>query len=77
MGGPLLGATLYSIGGFQLPFYVTGGCLAVLSLLTYFVTPSKENFEPDKRWSPHAGIPQIYELKYSDCLSNTVSYTTS
>lgn len=77
MGGPLLGATLYSIGGFQLPFYVTGGSLAILAVLTYFVIPNTENFEPDKRWYPHAEIPQQHELKYSECLSNTVSYPSS
>jgi hypothetical protein len=76
MAGPLLGSVLYAIGGFQLPFYVTGGGLFLLTILTLFTLPDQENFAPDMRWSPNSGVHKKNELKYSECLSNTVSYPT-
>lgn len=70
MAGPLLGSLLYAIGGFQLPFYVTGAALFLLTILTFFTLPEKENFAPDLRWSPNTGVMKKNELKYSECLSN-------
>ena len=72
MVGPLLGSVLYAIGGFQLPFYVTGGGLFLLTILTFFTLPEGENFAPDMRWSPNSGVMKKNELTYLECLSNTV-----
>lgn len=68
--GPLLGSLLYAIGGFQLPFYVTGGALYLLTILAYLSLPEQENFAPDMRWSPNTGIMKKNELTYIECLSN-------
>lgn len=73
MMGPLLGSALYAIGGFQLPFYVTGGGLFILTILTFFTLPDKENFIPDMRWSPNSGVHKKNELSYMECLGNIVS----
>uniref|UniRef100_A0A7S3KMD2 Major facilitator superfamily (MFS) profile domain-containing protein n=1 Tax=Euplotes crassus TaxID=5936 RepID=A0A7S3KMD2_EUPCR len=69
MMGPLLGSALYAIGGFQLPFYVTGGALFLLTFFAFATLPSKENFAPDMRWSPNSGIVKN-ELTYLECLKN-------
>jgi len=74
MAGPLLGSVLYAIGGFQLPFYVTGGGLFLMTIFTYFTLPNKENFAPDMRWSPASGVHKKNELTFLECLRNTVSY---
>ena len=72
MAGPLLGSVLYAIGGFQLPFYVTGACLFLLTILTFFTLPDSENYAPDMRWSPNSGVMKKNELTYTECLSNIV-----
>lgn len=74
MAGPLLGSLLYAIGGFQLPFYVTGAGLFLLTFFTFFTLPNKENFAPDMRWSPTTGVHKKNELSYLECLSNLVSH---
>ena len=66
MMGPLLGSVLYAIGGFQLPFYVTGGGLFLLTIITFFTLPDQENYAPDMRWSPNSGVMKKNELKYSE-----------
>ena len=70
MAGPLLGSVLYAIGGFQLPFYVPGGALLLLTIVTFFTLPEKENYAPDLRWSPNTGIMKKNELGYLECFAN-------
>lgn len=72
MVGPLLGSVLYAIGGFQLPFYVTGAGLFLLTIITFFTLPDGENFAPDMRWSPNSGVMKKNELTYGESLSNLV-----
>jgi hypothetical protein len=72
MAGPLLGSGLYAIGGFQLPFYVTGAGLFLLTIFTYFTLPDSENYAPDMRLSPTSGTMVKNVLTYKECLSNVV-----
>ena len=38
--GPILGSVLFTLGGFQLPFYVVGVLLLALAVMNQFIVPS-------------------------------------
>lgn len=70
MVGPILGSILYSIGGFQLPFYVTGGALYALTSMIYCTMPEQEKVVSDMRWSPKTGRLVKNEFSYRECFSS-------
>lgn len=51
MTGPLLGSLLYSIGGFTLPFFVTGVLLCIYLGISLFALPSTP-LEVEKNLTP-------------------------
>lgn len=45
--GPMVGGTLYAVGGYYLPFVVLGSALFVTALLTACVLPKHPNNDCD------------------------------
>lgn len=72
--GPVFGSLLFVLGGFQLPFYVTGFGLYILTIFAFFVLPTKENEIPELYWSPNSGMLKKNELSYSECFKSVVSF---
>ena len=70
--GPVFGSILFVIGGFQLPFYVTGGWLYILTVFAFFVLPEKENEVPALYWSPNSGTLKENKLSYFECFKSVV-----
>jgi MFS family permease len=42
--GPVIGSVLYEIGGFQLPFFVLGAFLIIVTVLSYYIVAEIEGF---------------------------------
>ena len=58
MFGPTIGGFLFDVGGFPLPFWVSGGFSLVLSIICYFflndshsISDDLEESDRDVRWS--------------------------
>ena len=78
--GPFIGAILYNLGGFFLPFAITGALIIISSIMTYRVVPSHFN-DPFSDRAQHVlnvgildalKIPDIF-LQALSTLSATIS----
>lgn len=71
--GPIFGSLLFVLGGFQLPFYVTGFGLFILTIIFILTFTEKENAIPDVYWSPNSGVLKKNHLSYFECFKSMVS----
>lgn len=57
MAGPLLGGSLYEVGGFKLPFIVVGSVLMLSAVLAFVLVPRVEGVRESKRFVGLFGVP--------------------
>jgi len=59
MLGPGVGAALYEVGGFHLPFLLVGGLSTILSILLAFTIPNTNQSELEEELSDHTPQSQL------------------
>ena len=71
--GPFAGELLYSIGGFFLPFALTGSLTLLAAIMTYFIIPSNDNLSSVQTIEdvPQKGISDV--LRIPDILIQVLS----
>ena len=71
--GPIFGSLLFALGGFRLPFYVTGAGLYTIMICAFFILPSNEAKVQTEYYSPNSGILKENKLSYFECFKSLVS----
>lgn len=74
IAGPPIGGLLYSLGGFQFPFFLVGGITMLMCILSFFLMPSIKDRCDGK---PHSYFPLIKECGLLIPLLATILATSS